>query len=421
MKPSLKAEISAIGPLGDGLIETNYRPLYVPGTTIGDQVIFKDNAQFMSLNTIASIEKGPNHTPPACIHFGECGGCSTQHLKPEHYQAWKQDLILKPLQWLEAEDTLRPILTTPAHSRRRTTLIAHYKEEAGLQFGYTMKRNHRLIDVKECPVLHPKLEALIEPLRALLTKIIPVRTILKIHLTHVDDSTDMLLISRLNLDLELREQLVAFAQQHDIHRISHKPSDKHPAEPIMQTKALTKTLGDISVEIDPGTFLQPNDQGEALMLKTIADAMPDNAKVADLFSGIGTLSLPLMEKMTSLQLCEANPRAINAMNNALGKVELPCEVTVEERNLFSNPLTVEELNELDVVIIDPPRAGARRQVNLIAQSEVKTLFMVSCNPSTFTRDVKGLLDAGFRFEFVQPIDQFIWTSHVEIIAKLTRE
>jgi 23S rRNA (uracil1939-C5)-methyltransferase len=169
----------------------------------------------------------------------------------------------------------------------------------------------------------------------------------------------------------------------------------------------------------PGGFLQPTREGEAALLEGVREAVGEAARIADLYCGSGTFALPLAEEAEVLAV-EAEADALAALDAAWRATPGLKRITHERRNLASRPLLAAELNGFDAVVIDPPKAGARAQAEQLARSAVPRIAAVSCNPATFARDARILIDGGYRLDCVQPVDQFRWSPHVELVAGFRR-
>jgi 23S rRNA (uracil1939-C5)-methyltransferase len=190
-------------------------------------------------------------------------------------------------------------------------------------------------------------------------------------------------------------------------------------EPVAMRRAPWLPMGKARVVPPPGAFLQATAEGEAALVAAVGQIVGDAARVLDLFAGCGTFALPLAERAQVVAV-EGEAAMLAALGLAARGVPGLRPVRTVARDLFRRPLLPVELAAADAVVIDPPRAGAEAQARELAASRVARIAAVSCNPASFARDARILIAGGYRLEWVQPIDQFLWTGHVELVAAFTR-
>lgn len=358
---------------------------------------------------------GPHHAVPPCRHFPRCGGCQLQHVDDIAYADFLRDRIIGAL---GSQGILPPEMRgahiSPPRSRRRASLRA---ERLGRKvvIGFNEGASHRIIDMAECHILHPALFALIAPLRAFLGPLIPSRRTAGVQMTLCDQGVDLLLEKVEVEGLAATESLTAFAQTHRLARLSI--DDGYGPQPRYEPEPATITLGGVAVPLPPTAFLQATAEGEAALLEGVIEAVGDAATVADLFAGLGTFALPLAARARLLAAEGARDAAL-ALKSAADRAQRP--VAVDHRDLFRRPLDAKELARFDAIVLDPPRAGAREQIAELARSQAARLAYVSCNPATFARDAKDLIDGGWRLDWIRPVGQFRWSTHVELVAAFTR-
>jgi 23S rRNA (uracil1939-C5)-methyltransferase len=217
-----------------------------------------------------------------------------------------------------------------------------------------------------------------------------------------------------------REALAAFAQAEDLGRISWSSDATTESEPIVQRRAPTAVFGEVQVELPPGAFLQATEVAEAGIRHAVGRAIGDAGRIADLFAGCGTFSLPLAAAGRTAHAIERDPVMLAALETAARRAGLAARITTERRDLQRAPLAGTELDRFDALVVDPPRAGARTQAEALAASQLARLAMVSCNPATFARDARILIDGGYECLWVQPIDAFLWSSRLELVGAFTR-
>jgi 23S rRNA (uracil1939-C5)-methyltransferase len=392
--------IVRVAARGEGVTEDG---VHVPLAAPGDRLL-----------PDGSIEHGPHHAEPPCRHFPECGGCQLQHLDLSSEADFVADRVRGALASQSLDALVRPAILSAPRTRRRATLHADRRGKQ-VTLGFTESGTHRIVDVRECHVLLPELFAAIAPLRWLLATALKDRTRADIHLARVDQGVDVLLIGQIAEGLAAAEALTSFAHDQGLARLSI--DDGMGAEARWEPEPVTVTLGGVPVPFPPGSFLQATGEGEAALIAAVDEAVAGAGIVADLFAGLGTFTLSRGAR-TRTYAGEAGREAIMALKLAAARANRP--VVADHRDLFRRPLTAAELDRFDAVILDPPRAGAREQAAALAEAKVPVIAYVSCNPSSFARDAKTLVQAGYRLDWVQPVGQFRWSTHVELVARLVR-
>jgi len=390
--------IVRIAAKGDGVTESGK---HVPSAAPGDLVL-----------PDGSLETGPHHVEPPCRHFGICGGCQLQHLDEEALGEFVSSRVLNAAkgQGLEPED-VAPAHLSPPRSRRRATL--HATRAGGkVLLGFREAGSHRIVDLAECPVLAPGLVALIEPLRALLARQQGKRLAADIELALTEQGVD-LGIKGIDVEgLEATEAMLEFARDNGLGRLVLDQG--YGPEAIWEPEPVTVSLSGVTVAFPPGAFLQATADGEAALISAAREWLDEAAAVADLFSGLGTFAFALAGPKTKMLAVEAARDAHLACKAAADRAQMP--VHALHRDLFRNPLQPDELNRFDAVLLDPPRAGAREQVRQLAQSSVKRIAYISCNPSSWARDAATLVERGYRLAELRPVGQFRWSTHVELAS-----
>lgn len=415
-----KITIDQLGGRGDGISHENGKPLYVPYTVPGDVIDVKVNGSKGRLRHIH--EKSPHRAEPVCDHFTRCGGCMLQHVSDDYYQDWKAGLVSTALVNQGVENAVvKPLLASPLHSRRRTTFQAIGREGSDIVLGYAEKGSHNLIDIEMCPILVTDIVNIIEPLKAFLKKLLDKKQRMTIQITSGDNGLDVVFKGKGEVDLNLRMDLAEFADANDLARISwFDTSLKKPYyEMLAERRKPYVTFEGNKVFFPEGAFLQATKQGEGALINAMLEGISGANRVVDLFSGCGTFSIAAANQ-ASVHAVENNEEMLSALKNSANIMTGIKQVTTELRDLFLRPLLPHELNKYDVAIIDPPRAGAKHQMAEIINSDIKKLVMISCNPITFSRDVQDLAKAGFRMGAVTPVDQFLYSSHLEIISVFDR-
>jgi 23S rRNA (uracil1939-C5)-methyltransferase len=268
--------------------------------------------------------------------------------------------------------------------------------------------SHRIVDMHECHIMRPELFALVQPLRELLTGMIHPKRVAEAQLTLIDGGTDVVLKGVPAGRLSEIEALTSFAMKHDLARLS---VDRGLGpESVVEPQPATVTLSGVRVAFPPGAFLQATQDGEIALVEAVEEAVAGASATADLFSGLGTLGLATRATYAA----EAAREAAAALKRSMPSL------AIDHRDLYRRPLDARELKRFEAVILDPPRAGAEEQVGALAQSTVSRIAYVSCNPATFARDARVLADRGYSLEWVKPVGQFRWSTHVELASCFTR-
>jgi 23S rRNA (uracil1939-C5)-methyltransferase len=413
-------EIESIGARGDGIARVDGRPVYVPLSQVGDRLRVRLEAprgDGLAGRILDVLTPGGGRVTAPCPHFGECGGCALQHIEDGRYTAWKVAQVQAALQRRGfVEPPLRPLVRVAPGTRRRTGLVA---ERAGrsIRLGFHARASHRVVDATGCLVLAPPLLALLPPLRAVLPSILVEGERVDITATAVDAGIDLVLSAKRRLELVQREALAETTSQAKIARLTWLT--REGADPVVAHRPVQVAFGGVPVDLPPGAFLQPTPSGEAALVAAVIGALGDCAQVADLYAGCGTFTFPLA-RTARVHAAEGDGEAVGALVGAARRAGLAVRVTAARRDLARDPLTVGELADFDGLVFDPPRAGAKAQAEMLARSKVKTVVAVSCDPATFARDAHILVDGGYRLLSVTPIDQFIWSPHLELVAVFRR-
>ena len=359
-----------------------------------------------------TLLKGTGHQRPPCRHFPICGGCQLQHLTDQAYADYCASRVVGALAQHGLETEVRTPHLSPPRTRRRATLRA-IKVGKSLQLGFNEASSNRIVDMMECHILHPRLFALVAPLRGLLAAILPPKRTGEIQLTLVDQGADVGLKGVEVFGLDAVEALTEFCERHQLARLSI--DEGYGPETRFEPRPATVTLGGVSVALPVGAFLQATTDGEAALVASVREACEGAARPVDLFAGLGTFALSLDGQVTA---AEASRDAILALKSAAAQAGRP--MRAEHRDLYRRPYDAKELTQFDAAVLDPPRAGAFEQVRELAASPVPRIAYVSCNPATFARDAEHLVAGGYRLDWVRPVGQFRWSTHVELAAAFSR-
>lgn len=410
-------KIQSLGAQGDGIAHDASGPIYVPFTLSGETVAI---AKVKDQGTLISIsEASPDRREPMCRHFGiegkngTCGGCSLQHMDDTAYHAFKRNLVVAALKSKGIDAPVEELVTSQPKQRRRVVFAAR-KTEKSLLLGFNQAKSHHIVDIEECPITSDGIISRLNDIRrigfSLASNSEPFRMTVLETLTGLDIAVDDIK----SINAQQRQKLTdTVLSMRDIARVTLSGEILiEPLKPIME-------FGDVKVSPPSGGFTQATKEAENVMAEIVLSHVGKAKRIADLFCGSGTFALRLA-KVGRVQAVEAEANALKALDLAARNTQSIKQVTIEKRDLFRRPLMTSELKIYDAVVFDPPRAGAEVQVKEIARSNVKKIVAVSCNPLTFARDLALLVEAGYRIKNVTPIDQFLWSTHVEAVATLEK-
>ncbi|QKK24826.1 class I SAM-dependent RNA methyltransferase [Rhizobium hidalgonense] len=409
--------IDKLGAQGDGIAGSAAGPVYVPFSLPGETVAI---ARVKSQGTIMSITTpSPDRQEPPCLHFGPdgvngtCGGCTLQHMADLPYRAFKRQLVIDALRSKGLTPDVGEIVPARPGERRRVVFAAR-KTEKDMLIGFNQAESHHIVAIEECPISLPGIVARLPAIRAialaLATNAEPFRVAVLETLSGLDIAVDE--VKKLS-DPQRRKAVETVLSLRGIARVSLNGEILiEPSKPLVD-------FGGVQVSPPPGGFTQATKPAEEAMAELVLAHAGKAKRIADLFAGAGTFSLRLA-RIGRVHAVEAEAKALAALDHAARNTQGLKPVSIEKRDLFRRPLMTQEFKPFDVVVFDPPRAGAEFQCKELARSAVKKIAAVSCNPLTLARDLAILVEGGYRITGVTPIDQFLWTSHVEVVATLEK-
>lgn len=408
----MRLTVARLGHLGDGLgLDDTGTTLRVPMTLPGEVV--EGEPREGRLVDARIVTPSPDRVHAPCPHYRACGGCSLQHASEPFVAGWKADVVRQSLAAHGISATIRPAVTSPARSRRRAVLSGRKLRSGGAMVGFHARASETIVEVPDCILLRPELMALLPALRELTALGASRKGELDLSVALSAGRPDVAVTGARDADAGLRMDIPRIAAAHGIGRIAWN------GEVIATPDAPVQLLGTGRVVPPPGAFLQATAEGEAALLASVREVVGDAHRIADLFAGCGTFSLPMAET-AEVHAVEGDSAMTAALEKGWRAASGLHRLTTEARDLFRRPLLPDELARFAAVVIDPPRAGAEAQCREIAVSGLKRLAYVSCNPVTFARDAAVLAAAGFAVEWVQVVDQFRWSPHVELVASFDR-
>ncbi|ABS62406.1 23S rRNA (uracil-5-)-methyltransferase RumA [Parvibaculum lavamentivorans DS-1] len=410
MTAEIEIVIETLGAQADGVAQTPQGPLYVPYVLPQERVLVRPAGDGRAeLRRV--LDASADRIAPACPHFTFCGGCSLQHMEAARYADWKWAQVATALRARGIEAEIAPLVPARPRSRRRATFAATRTKKT-LAIGYYAQASHTIVPIAECPLVVPEIERALPALAGLVAPGLSRTSRASVLVTSTASGLDVAVTGGKPLDGPLRLELAARASAADIARLSWG------GEIVAGRRPPFVDLSGLAVLPPPGAFLQPTREGEAALVRLVAQGVGKSVRIADLFAGCGTFSASLARSATvhavegeSASLA-ALARAVREQGPSLGLKP----VTHETRDLARRPLLRSELDSFDAVVFDPPRAGAAAQAEEIARSEVPVVAAVSCNPATFARDARTLLDGGYALSELTPVDQFLWSPHIELVG-----
>ncbi len=400
--------ITGLGAEGDGVATTAAgEAIFVP------QALPGETWRIDALGLPEPLELLPERRRPPNPDDHPCGGCVARHMPAAMYQEWKRDFLVRALRQQRIETDIRPLVTVPERSRRRATFNAR-RIGGTMRIGYHGRKSHEIIAADNCPVLDAQIVTLLPALTALARLVAAGDDTVRVSVTLTDTGADVDVEgNERSLNAAARTKISEFAASARIARVSVG------GVPVIERQAPVLHFAGKSVTLPPGAFLQAVPEAERAMIDLVTAALGKARHVGDLFCGLGTLTLPIARTAKVLAF-DSDRTAIDVLNDAQRKNQGLKPIAARTRDLFLDPLSPMEMKDLDAVVLDPPRAGAKAQCERLARSKVKRVVMVSCSPATLARDCRTLIDGGYRLDTVTPIDQFLYSPHLEAVAVLSR-
>ena len=409
-----RLHIDHVGHRGDGVVLDGGEAIYVPYTLGGETVEVEDVHGHPDRRRLLAIDiKSPERIEPFCPHFGVCGGCAIQHWQADRYRAWKHGLVVETLKQAKLDCEVAPLVDAHGTGRRRVTLHARMGTHDVLKVGFAAAGSHDVIPVDRCPILDPGLNGALEAAWALSEALISVGKPLDIQVTATNNGLDIDVRGSGPLTPTMVAALSRLAERHRLARLT-----RH-GELVLMRSTPVIDIGSAKVTLPPGSFLQATAAGEETLAALVEKHAGRARHIADLFCGVGPFALRLARR-SRVTAFDSDAGAVASLQKAATATSGLKPVKAEARDLFRRPLMPPELRDYDAVVFDPPRQGAQAQSQQLAASKVPVVIAVSCNPATFARDARLLVDGGFRLEGVTPVDQFRHTPHVELVARFSR-
>jgi 23S rRNA (uracil1939-C5)-methyltransferase len=407
--------ITRLGAQGHGIANGPDGPVYVPHALPGETLAIARNGDHGTV--ISTSNPSPDRIEPLCRHFDPdrdaCGGCSLQHLAAEPYHAFKRQLVVDALKSKGLTPEVGALVIAHPGERRRAVFSARQTEDEFL-LGFNRAETNHIVSISECPIASPGIVDRLEAIRSVGKALAQGSGVFRISVLETLSGLDIA-AEGLKAPSDKQRRLVTdvVLSLKNIARVSIN------GEIIIELQRPVIDFGGVAVSPPAGGFTQATRQAEDAMATLVLDHVGKAKRVIDLFAGSGTFSLRLARK-AKVHAVESDDKSVKALDHAARNTQGLKPVTMEKRDLFRRPMMLSELKNYDALVFDPPRAGAETQVKELARSTVKTIAAVSCNPLTLARDLRVLVDGGYKIVSVTPIDQFLWSPHVEAVALLTR-
>ena len=406
--------ITRLGRRGDGVAETPAGAIYVPYTLPGETVAVEPWPGHPDRRHLDKVEQAsPERIAPICPHFGTCGGCALQHWSGDAYRAWKRQTVVEALREVALTPAVDELVEAHGEGRRRVVFHARRGTHDVLEVGFATLRAHQIVPIDHCPVLAPSLDGALAAAWDIAETLAGEGKPLDIQATATDAGLDVDVRGSGPLTAERSSKLAGVAGRHRLARLT-----RH-GDLIAQRAAPTVMMGRARVTLPPGAFLQATAAGEAELARLVVAHCAGAKAIADLFAGVGPFALRLAER-TRVTAADSDAGAVAALQRAAQTTQGIKPVEAITRDLFRRPFVPTELKPYDAVVFDPPRQGAQAQAKELAASAVSLIVAVSCNPATFARDARILADGGYRLTQVSPVDQFLYSPHVELAARFQR-
>ncbi|HEY1505865.1 MAG TPA: class I SAM-dependent RNA methyltransferase [Stellaceae bacterium] len=414
--------IDALSPKGEGIGMAKRERVYIDRALPGDRVTAKLRRDVDGVwrgDVLGIVEASPHRAEALCPHYALCGGCALQHASDVFYRDWKAGIVrdalaakgLAPTRWRE------PVFLPPG-GRRRVTFTAE-KQGTAITLGYSRRRQRQVVAIASCLIADPAIMALRAKLSPLLAPLLQEGKPATAFVQTVGRQTELVITGPVGgggvPDEAARDAMVALADELAIDRVSWRAHLGDVPDVMIERSKLRAHFGALTVALPPLGFLQPTPAGEAALVAAVMGALPPSARFADLFAGSGTFTGPMLAR-GPVDAFENSAPTIRMLDEAKGSLPLK----VIRRDLYRAPLTRVEAERYDAIVFDPPRAGAEAQAHELAAAATSVLVAVSCNPASFARDARILVDGGYRLDSVQVIDQFTFSHHVELVAAFSR-
>lgn len=408
----LELDITDLAEDGTGVARHEGRVVFVSGALPDERVRTKvtlSNSKLYKAKTTHVVSPSEHRVVPQCQYFDVCGGCRLQHMAPVAVIEAKQAWLIRQLEkhQLVAESVLPPITSEAYHYRRRARLGVVYRR-GGAVIGFREEKSNQLVDIQECAILVPELNAVLPQVRRLL---VGQKKVTHIELLFLNDTPTVVFRVPDGFDTQWQSDVEKTLSAEGVDAIFHADNWSHTIE---------MNLSGVKVEFGEGDFAQGNHDANLAMLAQTKDWLNINQqdKVADFFCGLGNFSFALASQANSVTGYEGVKTMVGRGNNAVALSALD-NVKFEHCDLHEAGLRIH--SNCNKAVMDPPRSGAFELSRAIAKNkQIEELVYVSCNPATFARDAAEIVAGGFNLKALRLIDMFPNSEHSEMMAYFQR-
>ncbi len=421
MPQKISVKIENIGAMGDGAVIYNGKPLFVPQTAPGDVAeveIENIGSEFSRGKLVNLLQAGETRQTPPCPYYEKCGGCKLQHVNEPTYYDFKQGLLNQSLARLGYDGAISDEIVKVQQRGRRRTEFKVAVEKGVVHLGFYENKSHNIVDIQDCIITDEAITSLLPVLREIITSLKKPARIKAVQATKLKSGVELVFTTANPLPQYERDKLETLGENPAIVRVVERSAEDF--ETLYSDDKHYITFGGYDIPLPYGGFVQATEKGQKFLADYVVEHVKPARKIADLYCGCGTYSFPLLQNSDEVFGYEGSQEMVMAMSSTILQNSLEGKLSVASRDLFKEPLSIDELNNFEAVVINPPRNGALPQVKKIAQSNVNKVVYVSCSPATFERDAKELIQAGFKVTNAVAIDQFYWSSHLEVIVVFVR-
>jgi len=424
MERDVHTTIESMAFKGYGVARVNGKVVFVPYALKGEEarveiVDEKKDYCFGRLNQI--ISPSPSRVTPPCPYFGHCGGCQWQHIDHATQVGFKKEILEETMKRLGRLHTIPPIALIPSPYAYGYRVRVQLKGQQG-RIGYYQERSHRIIPIDHCPIAHPLINQIIPWLHGSLPFFSHMEEI-EINVSP-EEGRGILILHPVSSPPEMERGITDFLQNHPLLKgiaVAQKGKPSLFGRPDLDVTVSFQKNGqteNVKLRSSPESFFQIHLEQNQRLIQTVIElgAVKQGEKVLDLYAGIGNFTLPLASYTQDVTGVEENRTAVkDARNNALANGIEGCRFI---HGKVEDVLKSAHMGKPDVILLDPPRTGCKSVIQQIADLKSERIVYVSCEPTTFSRDLRLFSDRGYRLERLTLVDLFPQTYHMEVVGLL---
>ncbi|HWV16859.1 MAG TPA: 23S rRNA (uracil(1939)-C(5))-methyltransferase RlmD [Cellvibrio sp.] len=414
---------------GRGISQWKDKTLFIDGALAGERVtarLLEEHSRYAEARADEVIAASPYRQPPPCAHYALCGGCQLQHLDPEQQLLMKQDAVLEQLErWggVIPRQVVTPIHSASEGYRTRARLGVWYEDDGEVTLGFRQRQSNKLVQIDQCLVLAADLNRLLAPLKTWLTGLRSARAVTHIELIAAHPGATLVLRHTKPLDAADLAALESLAQSLDFTvwlQGAEGASLKDFTGKLVDPRLVYQLQGPgLELGFHPQDFTQVNPQVNNKMVAQAIEwlALQGDERVLDLFCGIGNFTLPLAQRCAEVFGIEAVDSMVERGRENAARANIAnVSFLAADLGKTSENRLYQTCGEIDAVLLDPPRDGAKEIISKLPQLSPRRIVYVSCNPATLARDAKVLAEAGYQLDSLGVMDMFPHTAHIESMA-----